>query len=101
MEALLADLQGGAMSPRRKALYSLLFLLAVMALYWTGLSLAQHALTMRDSLAGSLDSLAAAQSGQLADLAARLARLEQHSGRISSQLEEVAAQLREGAEGNR
>ena len=37
LESLLADIQGAQMSPRRKALYSLIFFLGLVALYWLGL----------------------------------------------------------------
>ena len=52
LESLLADIQGGQMSPRRKALYSLLFFMGLVILYWTGLALADSFLALRENLTG-------------------------------------------------
>ena len=52
LESLLADIQGAAMSPRRKALYSLLFFMGLVILYWTGLALADSFLALRENLTG-------------------------------------------------
>ena len=52
LESLLADIQGAAMSPRRKALYSLMFFMGLVILYWTGLALADSFLALRENLTG-------------------------------------------------
>ena len=48
----MADIQGAAMSPRRKALYSLMFFMGLVILYWTGLALADSFLALRENLTG-------------------------------------------------
>ena len=52
LESLLADIQGGQMSPRRKALYSLLCFMGLVILYWTGLALADSFVALRENLTG-------------------------------------------------
>ena len=52
LESLLADIQGAQMSPRRKALYSLMFFLFLVALYWTCLALVESFLSLRENLTG-------------------------------------------------
>ena len=54
LESLLADIQGDQMSPRRKALYSLLFFIFLVALYWFGLVLVESLLALRDTMTGEL-----------------------------------------------
>ena len=56
LESLLADIQGAAMSPRRKALYSLMFFMGLVILYWTGLALADSFLALRENLTGLFES---------------------------------------------
>ena len=52
LESLLADIQGAQMSPRRKALYSLLFFLGLVAIYWLGLWFVESILSLRDGVTG-------------------------------------------------
>ena len=52
LESLLADIQGAQMSPRRKALYSLMFFMFLVILYWTGLWLVESLLSLKESLTG-------------------------------------------------
>ena len=57
LESLLADIQGAQMSPRRKALYSLVFFLFLVALYWTGLALVDSFLSLRENLTGKMSNI--------------------------------------------
>ena len=106
LESLLADLQGGSMSPRRKAIYSLLFFFILVALYWGGFWLIEHLLTLRDSLTGHLERMSATQSSQMYELNKRLENVEKlvtglhKNNDISEKLEMVLSQLKDGAEGN-
>lgn len=105
LESLLADLHGGSMSPRRKALYSLFFFFVLVALYWGGFWLFEHLLTLRDSLTGHLERMSATQSSQMYELNKRLENVEKlvtglHNNDISEKLEMVLTQLKDGAEGN-
>ena len=52
LESLLADIQGAQMSPRRKALYSLLFFLGLVAIYWLWLWFVESILSLRDGVTG-------------------------------------------------
>ena len=105
LESLLADLHGGSMTPRRKALYSLLFFFILVALYWGSFWLFENLLTLRDSLTGHLERMSATQSSQMYELNKRLENVEKlisglHNNEISDKLEMVLTQLKDGAEGN-
>ena len=52
LESLLADIQGAKMSPRRKALYSLIFFLFLVILYWTCLWLVNSLIARKEALNG-------------------------------------------------
>ena len=52
LESLLADIQGAKMSPRRKALYSLIFFLFLVILYWTCLWLVNSLVALKEALNG-------------------------------------------------
>lgn len=52
LESLLADIQGAKMSPRRKALYSLIFFLFLVILYWTCLWLVNSLMALKEALNG-------------------------------------------------
>ena len=52
LESLLADIQGAKMSPRRKALYSLIFFLFRVILYWTCLWLVNSLMALKEALNG-------------------------------------------------
>ena len=53
LESLLADIQGAKMSPRRKALYSLIFFLFLVILYWTCLWLVNSLVALKEALNGN------------------------------------------------
>ena len=105
MESLLSDLQGAKMSPRRKALYSLMFFLLLVILYWACLSIVQSFLTIKDGLTGHLERMSAVQSLQMSEVTRRLEVLEGlvtrlHSQDMDNKLETILSTVKEGAEGN-
>ena len=105
MESLLSDLQGAKMSPRRKALYSLIFFLLLVIFYWACLCLIESFLAVRDSLTGHMERMSAAQSLQMSEVARRLEVLEglvtrMHSQNVDNKLETILTTVKEGAEGN-
>ena len=105
MESLLSDLQGAKMSPRRKALYSLVFFLLLVIFYWACLCLIESFLAVRDSLTGHMERMSAAQSLQMSEVARRLEVLEglvtrMESQNVDNKLETILTTVKEGAEGN-
>ena len=105
MESLLSDLQGAKMSPRRKALYSLIFFLLLVIFYWACLCLIESFLAVRDSLTGHMERMSAAQSLQMSEVARRLEVLEglvtrMESQNVDNKLETILTTVKEGAEGN-
>ena len=105
LESLLSDLQGAKMSPRRKALYSLIFFLLLVLLYWGCLGLIESFLAIRDSLTGHLERMSAAQNIQMSEVTRRLEVLESlvtriHSQDVDNKLETILSTVKEGAEGN-
>ena len=105
MESLLSDLQGAKMSPRRKALYSLMFFLLLVMMYWAGLSIVESFLTIREGLTGHLERMSAVQSLQMSEVTRRLEVLEGlvtrlHSQDVDNKLETILNTVKEGAEGN-
>ena len=128
LESLLADIQGGQMSPRRKALYSLLFFMGLVILYWTGLALADSFLALRENLTGlyspripfslkylqiwprpntlgHLEKMSALHDSQMYEVNRRLEAIERTLDKmkgadVSEKLESVLSLVKEGAEGN-
>ena len=123
LESLLADIQGAQMSTRRKALYSLMFFLFLVALYWTGLALVESFLSLRENLTGKfkfmitdpsdieslklghLERMSAAHNSQMYEVNKRLEALESkldrmREGDVGGKLEEVLTHVKEGADAN-
>jgi len=93
------------MSPRRKALYSLMFFLLLVIMYWAGLSIVESFLTIREGLTGHLERMSAVQSLQMSEVTRRLEVLEGlvtrlHTQDVDNKLETILNTVKEGAEGN-
>merc|ERR1719312_1555647 len=76
LESLIEDLQGASMSPRRKALYSMIFFFILVALYWCGFWIFENILALRDNITSHLETISAMQSSQMNELSRRLENVE-------------------------
>ena len=105
LESLIEDLQGASMSPRRKALYSIIFFFILVALYWCGFWIFENILALRDNITSHLETISAMQSSQMNELNRRLENVEKivtglNNNELNEKLEHIISQLKEGAEGN-